>query len=217
MPTTSTLGNAIVAWNPALTPSGIIGINYTVTDAGGSGFATILGGDVVRDTNYTVLTVTNSMPSTTTTDFTTTPTDNQDIVGVGYLGGTPAGQNSTGYTLTLTNANAHATNSLFIGSLNAGTSNTLDLGTQTMTFTAGGLAMVGAGNYTIQDGQLGDNNTALTVNQSGAGTLTISAAISSGSGSLIKIGGGKLILSGSNTYSGGTTFNGGQRLVRHRR
>ena len=54
---TSTLGNTIVAWNPTLT-GGIIGGGYTVTDLGGTGFATVSGGDVVR------LTPTGALPVT---------------------------------------------------------------------------------------------------------------------------------------------------------
>ena len=48
---TSTLGNTIVAWNAALTAGGIIGGGYTVTDLGGTGYATVSGGNVVRYTD----------------------------------------------------------------------------------------------------------------------------------------------------------------------
>ncbi len=44
---TNTLGTGIVAWAPTLT-NGIINPGITVTDAGGTGFATVVAGDVVR-------------------------------------------------------------------------------------------------------------------------------------------------------------------------
>ena len=43
----------------------------------------------------------------------------------------------------------------------------------------------------------------------GSGATTISAAIQTGTGSVIKTGSGVLVMNGANTYAGGTTINGG--------
>ena len=71
--------------------------------------------------------------------------------------------------------------------------------------------MTGNRDFTIQGGtQLGANNSEVIVHQTGAGNLTISSMISSGTGSLTKDGTGTLIVTNaSNTYSGSTTLNAG--------
>jgi autotransporter-associated beta strand protein len=162
----------------------------TVTDATGTNFGTLSGNSLVRFTGpTTVLSTTNSTVATTTTDFTTAPTD------PGYVGG----------VLTLTNAETHGTNSLKITS---GAGGTLDLGAQTMSFTSGGLLMTGTGSYTIQNGQLGASDVEVNIHNTGSGTLTINAPVSGGAGILSKGGSGTLILTGTNTYTGVTNIFG---------
>jgi fibronectin-binding autotransporter adhesin len=74
--------------------------------------------------------------------------------------------------------------------------------------TLGGAARINsdAGTLTV-GGSIGGLGQNLTVG--GAGNTTISSAIGIGTGSLTKDGAGTLILTGNNTYSGGTTVSGG--------
>ena len=189
---TNTLTFTSVAGIPSSGPIGWA----TVTDATGTGFATLSGNNIVRYTGpTTALTSINSTASTGSTDFTTNPSTDD------YAGG----------TLTLTSTSPNATDSL---NITAAAPGTLDLGGGNLTFTSGGLLMSGPSNYTIQNGQLGASGAELDINQTGAGTLTVSAAISdNGSPNpatiLAKSGSGTLILTGANTYTGATNINGG--------
>ncbi len=196
---TGTPSTAIIAWSPALT-NGIIGPGFTVTDNTGTGFATVVNGDVVRLTSLngaTMLTASNSDSTTGGLNFTTAPATD--------------GTYSNNNTLTLTSTAPFATSSLAIDMGPSGSSNTLDLGSPTniMTFATGALVSGNAGNFTITDGQVGDNNAVLTVNQVGTGTLTISGTVSGGTGSLTKTGSGTLQLTGSNSFTGGLTVAAG--------
>ncbi len=136
--------NAVVAWAPTLNSGGLIGANYTVTDSTGTGFATVSGGDVVRYTAGTELTSSNATSSTGTTNFTTNPA------------GAGSANYATASTLTLAAASSPAVNSLSIDpGATAGTGYTLNLNSNTLTVTSGGLLMTDAGNYTISGGTLG--------------------------------------------------------------
>jgi autotransporter-associated beta strand protein len=83
--------------------------------------------------------------------------------------------------------------------------------------TVNGLAFAGAGTYNLGalagSGSLVLNNTAgssgITLSTGANGATTAFSGVLSGSGSLIKAGTGRLSLSASNTYSGGTTVSGG--------
>lgn len=194
--TAGTSSTAVVAWNPSLT-SGIIGSAYTVTDTGGTGFATVVGGDVVRLTGSnggTILNATNATTSTGATNFITTPASDGTY---------------TSNQLTLSSTSPYATNSLTIYAGNNGTSNTLNLNGGTMSFTAGSLVMSQGGAYTISNGTLGASGAALTINQNSYSPLTVSSSISGGAGSLIKTGTGTVILSGTNSFTGGLTVQAG--------
>lgn len=115
--------------------------------------------------------------------------------------GTAAG---TGYTVTIASALTGASQLMLT-----------DLGTLVLTGTnsyAGG-TRIDSGTLQIGNGGAtgsitGDivNNAALAVNRTG--TLALNGAIS-GSGTLTKLGGGTLILTGSNSYAGGTMIGGG--------
>ena len=168
-----------------------------VQDSTSTGFGfTNASKQLVRDTNTSVLTT--AAGTSSATDFTTNPAT--DTGASSYNGGS---------TLTLLSG-THATDSLFI---TAGATGVLDLGGNTganaLSFTSGFLGMAGGSNFTIQNGQVGGNASALTVNQAGAGTLTISGSVSSGAGTLTKLGSGTLTLSGSNSYTGATTVSQG--------
>jgi len=185
-----TPSTALVAWNPTLT-NGLIGTTaqgglYTITDNTGTGFATVVGGNIVKLSATATL---GASSNVATTNFNTTPTD------ASYTSG----------TLTLTNA-AHALNTLTIAS---GSGGTLDLGGNITTLNTQALLMTGTGNYAITDGTLGAAATNLYIHQFGTGTLSVGANISSGASILTKDGTGTLVLTASNNYSGGTYLLGG--------
>ena len=165
-----------------------------VKDTTGAGYGTQDGSfNIVRNTAAgTVLTTSNSVAGSTD-NFTTVSTD------PGYTGG----------VLTLDNV-AHSANTLSIDSTGGGT---LNLGGSTGILSSTSILMTGAGNYTIQNGQVGAAASGVVVYQTGTGTLTISSLISSGAGSLTKDGSGNLTLTGVNTYTGNTYVNGGTLTI----
>ena len=180
-----TPATAMIAWNPPLN-SGLIGPAYTIKDNAGFGFATVSGGYVVRDTSAILLTASN--PTNPATNFFTNSNVNNTVSPTAEL------------------------NSLLIDT--AGGSCAWDLGGSTAAVTSGGLLMTGDNDHAIQNGSIKSltaTNSELVVNQTGAGTLTVSAAIVNGNGvsTLTKTGRGTLVLSGTNTYSGATVLNGG--------
>lgn len=110
-------------------------------------------------------------------------------------------------------ASSTTVNSLKINT--TGAAQSLDIGAgRALTLSSGGLLFVGADDYAVTTGTLKSataTNSDLIIQQYGAGTLTIGSAITNGTGTstLTKGGTGKLILSGSNSYTGATYFNGG--------
>jgi fibronectin-binding autotransporter adhesin len=109
-----------------------------------------------------------------------------------------------GYTATLASALTGASQLVKtdLGTLALTGDNTYTGGTRI----EGGVLAIGNGGATGSiTGDIVDN-AALVVNRSGA--LTLNGAIS-GSGSLTKLGGGELTLTGLNSYVGGTTIGGG--------
>jgi len=82
------------------------------------------------------------------------------------------------------------------------------------TIISAGTLQVGSGSTTGTLGSTGAilNNGILSINRSDA--FTISAPIA-GTGSVTKLAAGALTLSGNNSYSGGTTLNGGQIALGH--
>jgi fibronectin-binding autotransporter adhesin len=180
-----TPATAMIAWNPTPT-GGIIGAPYTITDNGGTGFAAVSAGYVVRYTGATPLTATN--PTSASTDF------------------------SASGAVTNTVAPTAQLNSLAIDT--SGGAGSWDLGTSTAEVTTGGLLMTGGSNYTISNGSLKSitpSNSDLAVNQFGTGVLEIAATIVDGNGAstLTKTGPGKLVLSANNGYTGVSYVNAG--------
>ncbi len=163
----ATVGNDIVAWNPTLT-AGIIGGTYTVTDAGGTGFATTSGGNVVRlaDPGSAGLPVSGGVATTNyfiNQSYSTVSTSTPGSL-VEALSGPVAAQNVTVDTTGLTSgAN-------------------LALGTNKLTLTiGGGMIFSGANPYTITGTTNGITSSAtgtitLNNNLTGGSLLTISAS-----------------------------------------
>lgn len=164
------------------TGNGLLGY-ATVKDAAGIGFATtnLTTGNIVRYTGTTALASTANSP---VTNFITSG------------------------NLTMAAA-SFAVNSL---TLDATVGNgVLDLGGagDVMTNTSRGILMIGANNYTIQNGQIATNNGETIIHQTGTGTLNLNATIGSGSASLTKTGNGTLVLNGASTNSGTSVVNQG--------
>ena len=120
-------------------------------------------------------------------------------------GGTQNATNFSGAGVTLTNAITANSLKLTGGTLTLGAKNVtlngtnggiLTTGTTTIDTTGGGILSAGAGNELIL---------------AGSGLLGISGnnLIGNNAGSLTKIGPGGLIISGANSYIGGTTLNSG--------
>jgi fibronectin-binding autotransporter adhesin len=189
--TTSTLGNAIVAWNPVLSAGNFISTAYTVTDSGGTGFATVSSGNVIR------YVPTNGLPASGAigaTDYVL----NQNSTGTGGLNLTQTGNNSAN-TLTV-NTTPTA------GALTLNPSTTL----QTSAIVFGGpntFAIAGTGS--LQALTSGGN---LLLSNYAAGAVTIGAPIidNSSASSLTINGTGTTHLAAANTYTGATAlFSGG--------
>jgi len=171
--------NSFLTNSPTLTNS-VLGY-ATVTDATGTGFATVTSGNIARYTGASTL-LTNSNSATT--------------------------NYSTSGTVAMTNAN-RSVNSLAIDT--SSSSGSLDLGgaSNILTITSLGMLMTGSSNYTISDGQVGANNKEVIVHQMSTGTLTISGTVGSGTASLTKDGTGMLSLTGNNAFTGATVISGG--------
>ncbi len=122
-------------------------------------------------------------------------------------------------TLTLSAGNAYTGNSnveagtLMLANVNALVNSTAVLSGGPLSFSAitsatlGGLS--GSQNFTLQN----TDGTAVALAAGNNGANTTYSGAMGGSGSLVKIGGGTLILSGTHTYTGTTSVNGGTLRV----
>ena len=199
--TTSTLGNTVVAWNPTLTAAGIIGGGYTVTDGGGTGYATVSGGEVVR-----ILDTGTPLPTTggvSTTNY---------FVNSGYS----TSSSTTAGSLVLALTGGVAANTITVDTTGASGAN-LALGANTLTLTnGGGMLFLGANPYTIT-GTVGIATSAAggstVFNNSTSSTVTIAAPILNNTTSTVTFTGpGTTILTAVNTYAGATTISAGSTL-----
>jgi autotransporter-associated beta strand protein len=159
--------------NPAL-GNGLLGY-ATVKDAISTGFATTNStGNIVRYTGATALT---SGANSTATNFITSGTLTMSAASFGV----------NSLTLDATAGNG-----------------VLDLGgaTDAMTNTSRGILMIGANNFTIQNGQIGAPGLETIINQMGSGTLTLNSTLGAGAAALTKSGNGILVLAGASTNTG---------------
>ena len=178
------------------TPNGIIG-GYATFNT--NDWATVSGGNVVAYTGYTtddgVNNTASTWSSTQNIDLTTT---NAETIAVP----------TTINTIRLSGTGAKSI------AINSG---------QALTIGAGGILATGTGGGTISGtgsitaGAVGTGGQLITLVQDPNNTLTISAPISDngagGTVALIKAGAGTLILSGSNSYTGGTQLLAGTLKV----
>lgn len=134
----------------------------------------------------------------------------------GVLGGTNGLNKQGSGTLTITGANTYVgQTTINEGTLQAGGANVLPSGTAVVLSNTAG-AILDLNNFANTIGSLsggGSNGGNIAL---GSGTLAVGNTVSttysgsiSGIGGLIKKGTGTLILSGNNTYEGGTTINNG--------
>jgi len=128
------------------------------------------------------------------TSVAVTNTNNYTFSGTGYLSGSTALSKAGTGTLTMNNGHT------FTGGITI-TGGTLEIGG------AGALGVNGAINSYA--GAVANAGT-LKINSTAAQTL---AGVISGTGTLVKDNSGTLTLTGINTYSGGTTVNGGNLLL----
>ena len=194
------VGNDIVAWNPTLT-GGIIGAGYTVTDSGGSGYATVLGGKVVRYTD----------PGSAGLPLATGSSSGSYFVNSSYS----TSDTGTAGSLVEALAGPVAANIITVDTTGLASGANLALGANTLTLTAGGgMVFTGANPYTIS-GSAG-------ITSSASGTITLNNYVTSSSGVTLSVpitnttatavtfaGTGNTILGAAETYSGNTTINSG--------
>jgi fibronectin-binding autotransporter adhesin len=191
-------GNNIVAWNANLT-NGIIGPGYIVKDSGGTGFATVRSGKVVR------FVPTLGLPSSSASATEHYVLDSN-------------GDSSTPGSLHLQQTATQSIHTLTINpSASAGV---LSLGATVLNLDA--LATNGSSinPFEIAAGASGGiraaiEGAALRIEHHSGGILTVSAPIlENAAGGLSRYGSGTIILGGANTYSGPTNLYGGLTQLR---
>ncbi len=185
----ATVGNDVVAWNPTLT-SGIIGPAYTVTDVGGTGFATVTSLKVLRLTSFS-------------------PLPASGAVGTVNYNLSLNSDATTAGSLNLVETASQSANTLTVDtSAGAGT---FDLGATTLSTT--GVAINGTNTFGITgSGALGTSGSVLNLHNANAGLVTIGALISGGLGGLSVDGSGTTRLTAANAYTGATVIGSGSTL-----
>ncbi len=136
------------------------------------------------------------------------------VTGVISGAGTLA-QNGFGM-LTLTNTNTYTgTTTLSAGTVSVGADANLG-NANGLIFNGGTLQITGTSLTSYAGGVIGSHAVTLTAGKTvgfdivnAANTFTVSQNLNQGSGGLTKLGAGKLILSGTNTYTGPTTLSAG--------
>jgi len=198
----TTVGNNSVTWNPTLT-AGIIGGTYTVTDTGGTGFATVRSGKVVRLADPGSAGLVPTTGSSATNYFVNQNYSTSSTTTSGSLVEALTGNVAAATVTVNTNGVASGAN--------------LAMGTNKLTLTiGGGMFFSGANPYSITGGTNG-------ITSSGDGRITLNNTITSPSGLSISppitnttatavtfagTGTTRLLATNSN-YSGSTIITGG--------
>ncbi|PZQ83595.1 MAG: autotransporter outer membrane beta-barrel domain-containing protein [Ancylobacter novellus] len=204
---TTTLGDGTVHGGTADWDVAAATTNWTNEAGTGTSAWTQDGMAIFAGSAGTVSITGSTMPQAAAMEFLT---DGYSLTG-GSITLTPFGAGSTPFIMTDTGVTAT------IGSVLQGSSGLLKTGAGTLvlsgenTYTGGTTISAGTlqiGNGTASGSILGDvvNNATLAFNRSDS--VTFSGVIS-GTGALVQAGTGTVILTGANTYSGGTTVSAG--------
>lgn len=200
----STAGNNYVAWNPTLT-GGIIGGSYTVTDTGGAGYATVIGGKVLRyvDPGSAGLPLATGASTGNYFNNSSYNTTNTALAG----------------SLVEALSGSVTANTVTVDTTGLATGANLALGANSLTLTGGGgMTFSGANAYDISatgaGGITSTSGGALIFNNYNLSTVTFSAPIlASGVNNVIFNGTGTTVLNKVSTYTGSTTLAGGTLTI----
>lgn len=226
----------LVVTNPILPGSGFAtGGNGEFTEINftgwGSGAVRLPSGEIVPYTGGTVYTYVPSGSGTWVSSANWTPTGTPSTIGDTAILGSSiaadstislgAGNSTLGY-LIVNNANRYTVqNSTLVFDVNAGQAQIVNQGAGGLTINstislndALTLTQAGSGNVTLGNAINGTSRN-ITIAGSGAGVVTISGSINTTTGTLTKTGESTLVLSGTNTFTGNTTINGGVLAIRN--
>ncbi len=130
-----------------------------------------------------------------------------DISFAGAVSGTGRVEQDGSASLTLTgNSSYSGGTALNTGTLVIGSNNAIGTGALTM---AAGTALGFSGNFTLANQIIASGDPTLQVNSGNVVTLAGTIANGASPGDIVKTGTGTLVLTGTNTYSGGTTISAG--------
>jgi autotransporter-associated beta strand protein len=160
-------------------------LGYATVNDGTVGMAQISGGNIIRFDSAALATTLADNSNTATTDYTTLGMASNPLAW------------SNGIT-------TRSVNSLTFDT--SGGAQTVHMGAvgNALTLTSGAIQFIGANNGTLLGGQVGASNAELIVQQNGTGIFGINSPISSGTGSLTKLGTGTLNLAPISTQTGTT-------------
>ncbi len=171
--------------------NGIIGTAYSVTDVGGTGFATVASGQVVRLTSgFTPLPASGASSSVNYI-----LNLNSDAVSAGSLNLIETTSQSAG---TLTVDTTAAAGTFGLGATTLNTSGVAITGPNAMSITG--------------SGALGTSGSVLNLHNGSSALVTIGSLVGSGAGGLNVDGPGTTALTATNTYTGPTIIGFGSTL-----
>ena len=212
------INGGTVNFNNATNGTGNGYLNVGANASGASGAITVNGGNLNVGTwmklggNYNNLAGQTSTSSLTVTNGAVTVGGGSDAGYNGVLlmdGGNGDNTANTGVATLTLRSNA----TLTVAQIQAGNkgTNTINLNGGTIVANAGaaGAFLSAASNLTVNI-----QNGGVTVNNLNSSGVTIAAAmLANGSGGVTKMGTGQMILSGTNTYTGGTMINAGTMVA----